>query len=78
MQTLIVYKVLESKAITPDQQQSGVIADEHIIAGGDYRKDKMQARRITYQDPESKNQLIYRRRWLLQLAFLFLPDNSTL
>jgi hypothetical protein len=94
MHTLIAYKVLESKFLTPEQIESGIVADEHIIAGGDYRKDKMEARRVTYQDPESKKRLIfftnntqmsalsianiYKRRWQIECLFKRIKQNYPL
>jgi len=94
MHSLIAYSVLQSKNVSPDQKQHGIIADEKIIAGGRYRKDKMLARRITYQDPISGKKLvfftnnnrmkaatianIYKKRWQIECLFKRLKQNYPL
>jgi IS4 transposase len=94
MHPLVAYTVLKSKQIPPDQKQKGVIADEHIRAGALKRKDKMQARRIIYQDPVSGKELIfltnnnrmkaitianiYKQRWQIECLFKRLKQNYPL
>lgn len=94
MHPRIVYKVEESKTLTPEQKQSGILADELVLCGGDYLKDKMQARRIIYQEPENDKQLIfftnnkelapltiadiYKKRWQIECLFKRLKQNYPL
>jgi Domain of unknown function (DUF4372)/Transposase DDE domain len=94
MHTLIAYTVLRSKEIPLEQKQKGIIADEKIIAGRRQRKDKMLARRITYQDPVSGKKLIfftnntrmkaitianiYKKRWQIECLFKRLKQNYPL
>jgi hypothetical protein len=94
MHTLIAYRVIESKAVTPEQAQYGILTDELIIAGKELRKDKMQARRITFRDPESGKELIfftnnvemdaiaiagiYKKRWQIECLFKRLKQNYPL
>ena len=59
MHSLIAYKVLESKEISDEEKLNGVLSDEKILAGAQQRKDKMIARRITYQDPLSGKKLLF-------------------
>lgn len=94
MHQLIVYEILKSKAISPEQKRQGIIADEYIKAGAKQRKDKMQARRIVYLDPESGKKLvfltnnlrmkaitianIYKKRWQIECLFKRLKQNYPL
>ena len=94
MHTLIAYKVVKSKKITEEQKQNGIISDEIIIAGARLRKDKMLARRITFQDPVSGKKLIfftnntrmkavtianiYKKRWQIECLFKRLKQNYPL
>ena len=94
MHTLIAYKVLKSKEVSMEQRQNGIITDEKIIAGRRQRKDKMLARRITYQDPVSGKKLIfftnnmqmkaitiadiYKKRWQIECLFKRLKQNYPL
>lgn len=94
MHSLIAYEVLQSKKISPEQKQQGIVADEKIIAGTRLRKDKMIARRITYIDPVSGKKLIffsnnnrmnaitianiYKKRWQIECLFKRLKQNYPL
>jgi hypothetical protein len=51
----LVYKTLSDQAITQVQQQKGVVSDQEIILGVEYKpnKPKVRARLITFTDPES-------------------------
>jgi hypothetical protein len=94
MHTLIAYTIVETMEISEEQKSEGIIADERIIAGASKRKDKMPARRITYQDPETKKKLIfftnnnhmpasmianiYKKRWQIESLFKRLKQNYPL
>jgi IS4 transposase len=94
MHTLIAYTVVETMEISKEQKSEGIIADERIIAGAIKRKDKMPARRITYQDPETNKKLvfftnnnqmpasmianIYKKRWQIEPLFKRLKQNYPL
>lgn len=94
MHRLIAYVVVESKELSIQHKEEGIIADEIIIAGAKYRKDKMKARRITYKDPVSSKELvfftnnmrmkastianIYKRRWQIECLFKRLKQNYPL
>lgn len=51
----LVYKTLSDQAITQVQQQKGVVSDQEIILGVEYKpnKPKVRARLITFTDLES-------------------------
>lgn len=94
MHSLIAYVVLKTKEISEQEKQNGIISDEKIIAGTRKRKDKMPARRITYQDPISGKILIfftnntrmkaitianiYKKRWQIECLFKRLKQNYPL
>lgn len=51
----LAYKILVDRGITQAQQQKGVIGDQEIILGVDYkpRKPKVRARLVSFVDPQS-------------------------
>jgi hypothetical protein len=94
MHALLAYSVIESQPITEEQRLEGIITDELILVGARKRKNKMVARRIVYEDPETKKQLIfftnstqlaaiavaniYKRRWQIESLFKRLKQNYPL
>jgi len=94
MHALLAYTVIESQPITEEQRLEGIITDELILVGARKRKNKMVARRIVYEDPETKKQLIfftnstqlaaiavaniYKRRWQIESLFKRLKQNYPL
>lgn len=91
MHTLLAYSVMETRQLTEEERSQGIITDEQILAGAQKRKDKMVARRIVYEDPATKKQLIfftnntqlnpvaianiYKRRWQIESLFKRLKQN---
>jgi len=55
----LVYKIIENRTVTADQQQQGIISDQEIILGTDSKpgKTKVRARLIVFTDPQSKKKL---------------------
>ena len=94
MHSFIAYQVVKSKAISASQKEQGIVTDEHIIAGGNKRKDKISARRIIYKDAVSGKELIfftnntrmkaitianiYKMRWQIECLFKRLKQNYPL
>jgi hypothetical protein len=94
MHSLLAYQVLETKEITVQETQNGIITDEKVIVGARSRKDKIKARRIVYLDPVSKKELtfltnntkmnastiadIYKKRWQIECLFKRLKQNYPL
>lgn len=94
MHSLLAYTVLASKEISIDEKGNGIISDEKILAGRIKRKDRIHARRITYQDPKSSKKLIfftnntrmkastianiYKKRWQIECLFKRLKQNYPL
>lgn len=94
MHSLIAFTILNSKEVLPEQKAKGIISDEIIIAGARLRKDKIKARRITYEDPISRKRLIfftnnlkmnaisianiYKKRWQIECLFKRLKQNYPL
>lgn len=94
MHSLIAYQVQQLKELSVEQKDAGIVSDEEIIAGTLKRKDKLLARRITYQDPVSGKKLIfftnnfelspitiadiYKKRWQIECLFKRLKQNYPL
>jgi hypothetical protein len=64
----LVYRTLENNLVTESQRKKGVISDQLILLGVDYKpgKPKVKARLITFTDPQSGK------------VFEFLTNNFTL
>jgi hypothetical protein len=94
MHSLLAFQMLETKEITLQELQKGIITDEIVIVGAKSRKDKIKARRIVYLDPVSKKELIfltnntkmnastianiYKKRWQIECLFKRLKQNYPL
>ena len=94
MHTLVAYTVRKCRKVSPEQTAAGIISDELILAGGRKRKDRLPARRVTYQDPVSGKNLvfltnntrmkaitiadIYKKRWQIECLFKRLKQNYPL
>lgn len=94
MHTLVAYTVAKTRKVPFMQKEAGIISDELIVAGARKRKDRLPARRITYQDPESGKLLIfltnntrmkaitianiYKKRWQIECLFKRFKQNYPL
>ena len=94
MHSLIAYTVVSTKEVTEEAKMNGIISDEKIIAGKRKRKDKLNARRITFKDPLTAKTLIfftnnfrmkaitianiYKKRWQIECLFKRLKQNYPL
>jgi hypothetical protein len=90
--------VIEDKFVTDGQKQKGIISDQIIMLGHcnrtDKRRVKVNARLITYKDPQSSECFrfvtndprmapstiagIYRKRWQIEILFKRLKQNYPL
>lgn len=90
----LTYQILSDQEISDQQRQMGIRADTLILLGYSKRKLRIDARKITYKDPESGKELIfitnnmgmkpttiayiYKQRWQIECLFKRLKQNYPL